>query len=223
MGRVALILLPLGVAVVTFALASAILPACAVGVWPWATACPPVANAASADRQEALAARRAALEAEIAAVQRRIAALPDCPVVAAVEPEPPPAPEPDIPEDRWANRDIGLLEGCWNLDSDYQMQRGRTGPVIRVASWQVCFDAQGRGRQTQVFTDGMRCEGPINGRFNDAGLLEIADAGHVPCTGNSRIIARTGTCTLTPEGRAQCETRHPSMPDSPPSAVTLRR
>lgn len=211
----AMIAAPLATGFAVVAAAALLLPACAVG---GLGACPPVPEVASAGRIDDLRARRAALEAEAAALARRLAALPACvpPVTAAV----PPA--QDIPPDRWARRDIGLLEGCWSLDSDYAMQ-DRTGRVVRVESWQMCFGADGRGRQTQVFTDGTRCEGGIDGRFTEAGALQLADRGNVPCSGGHHIIARVGTCTLTPEGRATCENRHPSMPDQPPHTVTLRR
>lgn len=240
MGRVALILLPLGVALVALGLAAMILPACAVGVWPWASACPPAADAGAPDRQAALAARRAALEAEIAAAQRRIAALPACPQpVAAVEPEPEPEPIPaieptprperrsapaaGIDEDRWRDRDVGLLEGCWNLDSDYTMVDGRTGQPRGVRRWRMCFDAQGRGQETQVFTDGATCRGPIRARFASGGALQIDEDDDVPCSDNSNILRRRTVCEIAGNGRAQCQNFHPSLPDSRRVPIILRR
>lgn len=221
MVRAALIGLPLLVAAAALGLAMLILPACAVGL-SFADACPPVQDPAPQARLDTAAAHRAALEAEIAALQRRVAALPQCTAPVAALPETPPDPPRDIAEDRWNERDIGLLEGCWRLDSDYEMQRGRGGPVLRVRDWQMCFDAAGRGEQTQTFTDGTNCQGGITGAFGEDGRLRISDNGNVPCN-NGFIERRVGTCTLTPEGRARCTNRHPHLRDHPPHDVVLRR
>lgn len=252
MVRAALIGIPLVLAVAAMALAALLLPACALGGLTWAQACPPAADAAAPDRQAALAARRAALESEIAALQRRVAAIPPCPRVAAAPPappaEPPPEPPPEvaqqtppppevvptprperrpeppreIDEERWRDRDVSLLEGCWNLDSDYRLQDRQTGVINRVRTWQMCFDANGRGRQTLVFTDGTRCESPVSGRFAGSGSLQIDDGDDVACTNGSSIFRRESTCTLNGRGGADCQSRQRAIGGGT-ARFTLRR
>ena len=217
MVRVALIGIPLVVAALAVGLAALLLPACAVG--SLAGACPPVAAAAPQQRVVAEAARRAALEAEIVALQRRVAALPQCPMQQAA------APARDIQQERWEQRDIGLLEGCWQLDSDYTMRRVGSDQTVRVQDWQMCFDARGRGEQTQVFTDGTRCAGPTQAAFAADGQLAITEAANVPCRNGfiDFIYRRNARCVLTDDGRARCSVVHPELSGSPPYDVVLRR
>lgn len=185
-------------------------------------------------RLDDLAAVRAALEAEVAALQRRIAALPACdvpesgpaaePVVAPVAATPtprPPARPPDIPRDRWEERDLSLLEGCWNLDSDYAVQDVHTRVVTPVSAWQMCFEGNGRGRQTLRFQGGVTCSGAIQSTFNAGGNLEIDDIANVACTNRSIIFRRISTCSLNPQGRADCVSRTVARPSQ--AHFTLRR
>jgi hypothetical protein len=244
----ALILIPLAVAAVVVLSAALLLPACAVTFLPWLQTCPPPAETGETDRLAALEARRAALEAEIAALQRRVAALPNCPTVAAAPPEapppviaeappppavtptprpdrrpPPPAPQPprDIDEDRWRNRDISLLEGCWDLESNFEtVEAGnRRYPV---SSWQMCFDAQGNGEQNFVaFRERKPCSGPVRGAFQASGQMTIDFVRDATCQPAGTIIRRSSTCALTPDGRAQCTSIRAS--DQLRQTFTLRR
>jgi hypothetical protein len=232
MRRAALIFLPVAIAVVVILTAARVLPACAVGVFPWADACLPQPDAAPAARLDALEARRAALEAEISTVQRRVAALPACRRVARTPPPPavvpqarpqrPPPPAPGLDPERWQDRDIGMLEGCWNLDSDYTMVVRSTGARRGVRSWQMCFDGRGGGRETQVFTDGTSCAGPVQARFR-GDRLDIDETQDVPCNDGTRITRRRTRCSLMPDGRASCSNMHPDFPRIPPVEVILRR
>lgn len=213
MRAAALILLPIAVAALALALAGLILPACAVGVWPFTDACPPVRETSS--RIDDLAARRDALEAEIAAIQRRLAALPDCPQVASPpaipptprperRPPPPPPPPRDIDEDKWNNRDISLLEGCWDLEGNFEtVEAGNVRTPVR--SWTMCFDARGNGSQDFIaFREGKPCSGPVRGAFEGSGQMSIAFTQDARCRPGGVIIRRSATCTLRPDGRAQC-------------------
>src|SRR5690349_21117603 len=67
------------------------------------------------------------------------------PTPAVAPPEPERGPQ-DIPRQAWDNRDVGFLEGCWDLQSDYRVQERQTGRVISVRSWTMCFDHDGNGR-----------------------------------------------------------------------------
>lgn len=217
-------------AAMTVLLAAALLPACGLaGAWAaWLRFCPsPVAADPAQDGAAAAAARRDALEVEIAALERRLGALP-CPTPAAA-PEPPaeappdPAPaEAPIDADRWRERDVGLLEGCWNLDSDYRLFDNATQSVVGVRSWEACFDAAGGGRQTVVFENGVTCSGPIGAEFDGGGRLVLRDGGDVPCDQNRHIIARTISCELNDAGTADCNSRD-RRSDGPGQPVRLRR
>lgn len=219
MVRAALILGPVLIALVVLVTASRILPACAIGVFSWAEACPPEPQVVGGERVAALAAARAALEAEVAALQRRVASLPNClpppppapppPVVTPVSrppPAPPPPPEPprDITREQWDDRDVSLLEGCWDLDSNFETV-GRNNDRHPVQSWSMCFDANGNGTQNfRAFRDRIPCSGPVRGSFDAAGRLNVDFVRNAECRGGGQILRREATCELTPEGRARC-------------------
>ena len=225
MGRALLVVLPIGVALAAIGLAALVLPACGIAPLAWLQTCPRPGPPAST-RLDALAERQRALEAEIAGLQRRVAALPACEVPApVVPPEPvvtaPPAAAPDIPRDRWDERDLSVLDGCWNLDSDYAMQDVQTRAISQVSAWQMCFDAAGRGQQTLRFPNGMTCSGPLGSTFNADGNLEIDDIADVACSQGARIFRRISTCSLNREGRADCVSRSVDHPGR--ATFTMRR
>ena len=215
MRRAALILLPLFIGIAAVLTAARILPACAVGVFAWADQCPAPPDRAAGDRLDALEARRAALEAEVVALQRRVAALPACQRMAEAPPPPPvepaprpppPPPEPprDIDQERWDDRDISLLEGCWDLDSNFETVSSG-GERYPVQSWSMCFDANGNGTQNfRAFRDRIPCSGPVRGAFDPDGRLSIDFVTDAQCRGRGRILRREATCELTQEGRARC-------------------
>ncbi len=211
------------VAGLALAAAWAVLPACSLVGAPWAGHCPPVTEAPDTDRLDELAARRAALEAEIASLQRRVAALPICavpipepepepePVVAVPPPPPPPAPPPappqpprDIAQDRWEEQDISLLEGCWDLDSNFEtVEPGNVRYPVR--SWSMCFDANGRGRQEfRAFRTQVHCSGGVRGAFQRSGNLDISFTEDARCATGGQVARRQATCTLRADGRAAC-------------------
>lgn len=182
--------------------AALILPACGLvlpfGLGTWA-ACPPVIVQSTED------ATRDGLQAEIAGLERQIAALQCLP-----EPEPelraetPPLPEPELGEDMLERADVGDLEGCWELDSPYAAQNRATGEVIEFSEWNVCFSADGTGRETMKGSDGSTCEGPVTGNFIPGQALIIEEPADLPCSNNLAILRRTVTCRLDLEQRAVC-------------------
>lgn len=138
-------------------------------------------------------------------------------------PPPPPQAQPprDIDEERWRDRDISLLEGCWDLDSNFEtVEAGnRRYPV---SSWQMCFDAQGNGQQNFIaFRDRKPCAGPVRGAFQPSGQMSINFVRDATCRPVGNIVRRSSTCTLTPDGRAQCTSIRAS--DQLRQTFTLRR
>lgn len=137
-------------------------------------------------------------------------------------PPPPPPPRAELPQERWDRGDISMLQGCWNLDSDYRTRDVDTGRIDTVRAWRMCFDANGRGRQTMTYSNGRRCEGPVAGRFEGRELL-IDDTADLPCEGSYRVLHRLGRCERAGDDRAECITRNIRGPAGGGSRFTLRR
>lgn len=160
--------------------------------------------------------RRITLERRVAGLERALASA-ECD-----SPPPDAASEPDIREEDWNNRDVSLLEGCWSLDSDYQLRDVDTGVLSSVSNWRMCFDDMGFGSQTLIFEDGSVCESSrVNAEFNQNGDLVIADNEDVECTNNFKIFERDTTCVLVQDGSASCVSKQEETGGG--SNVRLRR
>ena len=180
--------------------------------------CPAAAAAPGLD--PALAAeieRQRALEGEIERLELALLRAPPC--------SPPLAPEAaDIPEEAWHEQDVGFLEGCWELASDYAITAERTGETVGVADWRACFDASGRGRQDITFENDSACGGPVAAEFAEGDRLVLRDGDDVPCTPQSfisYIYERVTTCERIDDRNAQCVSVHPET--GVESSVNLRR
>jgi hypothetical protein len=133
-----------------------------------------------------LAAELAAVEADI---RERLA---QCKRPEPPKPvEPPKAPvakaPPPLPADRWARKDLGMLQGCWRLGQDTEGTIGFAGRSERcsVNAGRICFGANGGGeRRTTAVCPGtgtITCTAPITARFgNDSTLGTTQPA--VRCT-----------------------------------------
>lgn len=104
-------------------------------------------------------------------------------------PKPPAAakPPPPLPADRWAQKDLSLLQGCWKLGRDTRGSIGlsRGSETCDVKAGRICFGANGSGeRQTSAIcpsTGTITCTAPITARFgNDSTLGTTQPA--VPCS-----------------------------------------
>ena len=160
--------------------------------------------------------RRAALEERLRGLERDLAGLPAC--------RPEPAPKSDrLDANRWQERDLALLEGCWSLASDYRLRDSRSGEVTGVDSWTMCFYEDGRGEQRLVQNDGAACDGEVSASFDDDGQLRISDDGDVQCTGGVVIYRRVMTCDLERNGEAACRSRQPNRGDGFSNVRIVRR
>lgn len=93
--------------------------------------------------------------------------------VASCEPAP-------LPSDRWANKDLSILKGCWVLGRDTRSWRGDIGSPERednctIKASRMCFDANGRG-QTEMTTvcplaGAIYCARPITAQFANEGTF----------------------------------------------------
>jgi hypothetical protein len=211
---------------------AAMLPACAAAPFLGRIIpgrCPPVAASATESALLGELARGRALLAQLKILERELAALDKCAEPPRIERAAPldhraeTAPDriaPDrIDPDQWAARDIGLLEGCWLLESDYKLKVRSTGEEITVPHWRACFDAEGNGQQDFQLSNDMECKGPISARFNGDGAMTLSDGASVPCSRNAQIVERTGICTLDAAQIANCAMRD----DAGVSNLILRR
>jgi hypothetical protein len=128
------------------------------------------------------------------------------------QPAPPP---PPLPADRWASKDLGVLQGCWNL--------GREAPTIVASSGfagrreecvtkvgRICFDAHGRGEREQTISclraGTMTCRAPVTGQFAADGTFRTSQP-DVTCRGGSEAtwVGRTLTCQRVDGANASCQ------------------
>ena len=179
---------------------------------------------AETDRQAALDDRVAMLERDLARTGRA------CPQPVPLQPPPelnaqlePPEPDPDaLDAEKWEDKDISVLEGCWGLSSDYQLEDRTTGEIVSVQSWEMCFDSQGNGDQQIVMSDGADCTADTLASFVEDGRLQISDLGDVQCTGGVYIYRRIMHCELEPNGEAACITEQPETGSRSELRITNR-
>jgi hypothetical protein len=147
-----------------------------------------------------------ALPVREAGAEPPAAMAPPAPAVPRVETAAVPTPAEDLPADKWERGEVSLLEGCWELETDYRIRWPGMGRVTNVTNWTMCFDAQGQGNQTLLLSDGRRCGSAISGGFTAQGRLRLQDAGNVPCGPDSFIHERRIDCERVDAARAQCTT-----------------
>ncbi|MBS0549752.1 MAG: hypothetical protein JSR24_18515 [Proteobacteria bacterium] len=146
------------------------------------------------------------------------------PQAAAPKPAPPPppkpappvqaAPPPPLPADKWANRDLSALQGCWDLGHEASTVMGRTGGVrsqeeCTTKVGRICFDANGRGVREQTIScpraGTMSCRAPVVGQFTAQGTFQTTQK-DVDCQGGSNAtwVGRTLTCRRVDDTQAAC-------------------
>lgn len=205
----------------TVTLAALLLPACGLlrSIAPtWIDWCP-VNTAAEAELQlAALGSRQADLRARIAEHERALA-LRQCDVQVPKVAETP-IPE-DIDREAWASRDIGLLEGCWELESRFSTRNQQTGVTSQYGVWEMCFDANGLGREEMRSDSGSVCSGPVQGSFDSAGRLQIIEPADLPCSDGGFIFRLESQCELNDDGTARCVVSQPEPGGS--TTVEFRR
>ncbi len=95
----------------------------------------------------------------------------------------PPAPHVDLPKQRWEQRDLSVLEGCWTLGKEvgaqkYNMLNMPTEAGVTRAA-RLCLDKSGHGRESTVsdFPSGrIKCDAPVTAHFDSTGELAIRRA-----------------------------------------------
>jgi len=115
-----------------------------------------------------------------------------------------------LPVDRWANKDLSVLQGCWNLghDAPTVMGGGRRENCTAKAG-RICFDANGHGEREQTIScpnaGTMSCRAPVIGQFGADGTFRTTQP-DVTCTGAStaRWVGRTLSCQRVDDAHAAC-------------------
>ena len=131
------------------------------------------------------------------------------------EPLPPPyrADEPNtesgINREAFQSRDLAAMEGCWELDSDYETRNVRTGRITRYPRWSICFDDQGAGYQQMFGDDGRICQDHVTGAFSEEGKFTVTEPANLDCSDGSFIYRRDTYCELKQDGRAECRSLQP--------------
>ena len=201
-------------------LAALILPACGVrlGVFGKLDFCPSTSTL-SWDLEKELE-QLAVLEDRLRGLERRLAGLPACPPRLPLEPppelraelQPPPEPDPDMLDaEKWAQKDLTSLEGCWSLASDFSVEDVESHEVTEVASLEMCFDENGNGEKHLVMTDAVECEGEVWATYLESGMLQINDREDIYCTDGSYVYRGIADCELEPNGEAACTGRNPGF------------
>jgi hypothetical protein len=141
-----------------------------------------------------------------------------------------PRTQPSFPVDRWARKDISILEGCWVLGHPVTVARGDLGNPVREenctrTAGRICFDKKGAGRHESTTTcpiaGTFRCSAPISARFDDDGTIHTTQAS-VQCSDVvTRWLPYEHTCRRINDNLAVC--RSSSFPGFPSRELEFRR
>ncbi|WP_158964919.1 hypothetical protein [Chachezhania sediminis] len=174
--------------------------------------CRPSSETRAEARLVELEVERIALERQVYALERELSGA-QC---VATTPDPQ---RPLMPQG-WDNEVVQMLYGCWDVSLDYQTRDVDTDGVMGYTEWQMCFDAQGNGRQIMRDTTGIVCEGPVKANFSQ-GNLALIEADNLPCGDGGYVHRREISCRMTDEGSAVCSTLQPEAGGA--ADVTLAR
>ena len=180
----------------------ALLQACALGLPFLAhlSACTPASTLDARASIDILAMKRDDLSRRIFELERELGAR-QCTALLA-------DPTAPLNDHGWANRDLSMLYGCWNLDTTYRTRDVDTDSIRTYNHWQMCFDTNGKGTQVMRATDGTVCEGDVTAAFQGDGL-SLIEPGNLACADGGYIHQRQIACLPAPQGRATCDTLQP--------------
>lgn len=180
----------------------ALLQACALG-FPFLShlsTCTPPSTLLARENLSILATKRDDLSRRIFELERELGAR-QCTALLA-------DPTAPLTDDGWADKDLSMLYGCWNLDTTYRTRNVDTGTIRTYTQWQMCFDTNGKGTQIMRATDGTVCEGEVTAAFRGNGL-GLIEPGNLPCGDGGYIHQRQIACVPAAGGRASCDTLQP--------------
>lgn len=131
------------------------------------------------------------------------------------------SPSPALPADRWMDKDIGILEGCWQLGTEVPSVRGDLGNPARETCMskvgRICFDQNGIGQREQAFdcqlVGMIFCRAPITAQFGADGSFRTTQP-DVTCESGALTTwySRKLTCRRVSDDHAAClETDRPEL------------
>ena len=127
-------------------------------------------------------------------------------------PPPPPKPKPPLDAERWNNKDLGMLKGCWQLGRESLSNLAMDGrsEQCRVPAGSICFGENGTGRRqmTQICPTGgtVTCVAPITASFGNDGSLSTTQPQVVCSDGRTTWNERPNllTCRRVNDALAVC-------------------
>jgi hypothetical protein len=125
-------------------------------------------------------------------------------------PPPPPEPQGDLPADKWAQKDLKMLEGCWNRVTNMQTRDIRTGRIHPVRTWRMCFRGDGTGTQDMEYVNGRRCNSNVQAHF-DQDRLVIDSTRDVPCSDGGAVFRTIEDCRRISAAEADCTGNQPRI------------
>ena len=197
--------------------AVALVPACGVGgriAGTWIDWCPFNKVAEAEDWLAALHNQNRALTDSILRRERELALLNCAPESQQQVPSTELTPQPEaIDHEDWEDRRIGLLEGCWELDSLFSTT-DQTGAETRYSQWTMCFSADGAGSEEMLADNGASCSGFVRGFFDGDGSLIIEELDDLHCSDGGYIYRLISNCKLNELGTANCVVTQPEIGSS---------
>jgi len=157
---------------------------------------------------EALRADRDSLISQLSALKRDLER-----VSQQCQPVATPTQPPALPADRWRNKDLGILEGCWQLGKDAPSVRGDQGNPFRETCTskvgRICFDQNGIGEREQTIScpraGTIFCRAPITAQFGPEGSFRTTQPDVICQEGAStKWHSRTLTCRRVSDDHAVC-------------------
>jgi hypothetical protein len=139
-------------------------------------------------------------------------------------------PAPPLPADRWARRDLSLLEGCWELGRAVGAVRGDLGQPVREenctrTTGRICFDGKGAGHHELTVTcpisGSFHCSAPIGARFERDGTLRTTQPRVLCSDALTRWLPYEHACHRIDDSHAVC--RSSSFPGFPSRELEFRR
>lgn len=121
--------------------------------------------------------------------------------------------EPALSADRWANKDLSILEGCWHLGKDAPSVRGDLGSPSRENCTskvgRICFDQNGGGQGEQTIScpraGTIFCSAPVVAQFGADGSFRTTQPDVTCQKGSStKWHSRTLTCRRVDDDHAEC-------------------
>jgi hypothetical protein len=228
-----------GFAAVVAGTGIALLPACGIAHvdtdpmrWNFCPAAPQTLSA-EAEREVTLRAELARLERALADKEMACAAVPkpEPPAfmlptqagqprpqqtAALRPPPPPPQARGDLDAERWKNKDLSVLEGCWRLGHDTPMAiYDDNNRIVESGCTQnagrLCFDGNGNGvnEELTVCPSGkvFDCRAPMTAAFSGNSLLAQQPDTPGGCGSMGMLSWRRYTCRRVDDTKALCERR----------------